>query len=155
MAREQDKVLLVSEKGYGKLTQVDKFRKQARAGKGVKSFRITDKSGMIADAKIVTTTEGAELVLVSSKAQVTRINLDETPVQSRITRGVIVWRPHEGADHLVAVACYSVKDKDITRARVDDVQAQVAESGVTAAQADEELIEDGEVEEESEEEEGK
>jgi len=121
VAMPQDKVLVVTRRGYGKLTQVDRFRLTARAAKGVKSFRISDNTGLIADAKIVPTTEGTELVLVSAGAQVTRINLDETPEQNRIARGARIWQPSGKADHLVALACYSAKGAEIARARAGEV----------------------------------
>jgi len=108
----QDKVLVVTRQGYGKLTLIDRFRRQSRAGKGVKSFRISGKTGLIADAKVVTTTEGTELVLVSAKSQVTRISLDEVSVQGRIARGARVWQASDRGDHLVAVACYSARKKE-------------------------------------------
>jgi DNA gyrase subunit A len=121
VALPQDKVLVVTRKGYGKLTQVDRFRLTARAAKGVKSFRISDNTGLIADAKIVPTTEGTELVLVSAGAQVTRINLDETPEQNRIARGARIWQPSDSGDHLVALACYSAKAAEIARSRAGEV----------------------------------
>ena len=59
---KNDKILLVTEKGYGKKTLVSDFRETSRGSKGVKALNITEKNGNIAAVKVVD--ENKELVII-------------------------------------------------------------------------------------------
>lgn len=102
IAKEGD-LLVVSEKGIGKRTEVKQFPKQKRAGSGVKAIQITAKTGNLVTARIVD--DGVEeLILTSAKAQVIRLPLKSVPRLSRATSGVILMRFSEKDDRLAAVA---------------------------------------------------
>lgn len=60
-------VLIVSEYGYGKRTAVDEYKIQNRGGKGVFTYKITEKTGNVVSAKVVTSED--ELLLISKKAK--------------------------------------------------------------------------------------
>lgn len=111
----KDHLLVVSEGGYGKLTPMARYRKTSRGGQGVRTFRVTNKTGPVAAARVVGDLADQEVFIVSAKAQVVRINLEDVRVAGRNTSGVIVWRDREPDDFVASVACfqeglYSAKD---------------------------------------------
>ena len=112
----KDHLLVVSEGGYGKLTPMARYRKTSRGGQGVRTFRVTDKTGPVAAARVVGDLVDQEVFIVSAKAQIVRINLEDVRVAGRNTSGVIVWRDREPDDFVASVACfqeglYSAKDE--------------------------------------------
>lgn len=89
-----DEIVIVTEKGYGKRTNVDAFRVQVRGGKGVKALNITQKNGkMIA----LTTVRGDEdLLVITDKGMVIRTHLDQILTIGRDTQGVCIIKLNEG-----------------------------------------------------------
>ncbi|MDP2920668.1 MAG: DNA gyrase subunit A [Dehalococcoidia bacterium] len=94
-------VLCVTTEGHGKVTPINAYPKQNRAGSGVRTIRLVEKTGDLADARIVT--PGQEVIFVTANGQVTRTLVKEVRVLDRITQGVILMRLDEG-DHVVGVA---------------------------------------------------
>ena len=99
-------LLIVSQRGYGKSTQVSRYPGQSRGGQGVRTFRVTEKTGPVAAARVVTDTPGQEILIISAKAQVVRITLQDVRVTGRDAQGVIVWRDREADDYVVSIACF-------------------------------------------------
>lgn len=89
-----DEIVIVTEKGYGKRTNVDAFRVQVRGGKGVKALNVTRKNGkMIA----LTTVRGDEdLLVITDKGMVIRTHLDQILTIGRDTQGVCIIKLNEG-----------------------------------------------------------
>ncbi len=83
---EEDKILLVTEKGYGKKTLVSEFRETSRGSKGVKALNITDKNGKIAAVKTVI--EDKELVIMTNTGTTMRMSLAQINTLGRVTQGV-------------------------------------------------------------------
>jgi DNA gyrase subunit A len=79
-------ILVVSEKGYGKRTLVDDYRKTKRGGKGVKTLRNTEKTGDIVTIKAVTDTD--DLMVINKSGVMIRIGVAELRVMGRATQGV-------------------------------------------------------------------
>lgn len=94
-------VLTVSEKGYGKRTAIEDYRVQGRAGRGIKTFNITEKTGLVTAFKGVQ--EGGDVILVTQKGVLIRMEVAGIPVQGRATQGVRLIKLDEG-DSVVAVA---------------------------------------------------
>ena len=89
-----DEIVIVTEKGYGKRTNVDAFRVQVRGGKGVKSLNITQKNGKMVG---LTTVRGDEdLLVVTDKGMVIRTHLDQILTIGRDTQGVCIIKLNEG-----------------------------------------------------------
>lgn len=86
IVNEEDKILLVTEKGYGKKTLVSDFRETSRGSKGVKALNITDKNGNIAAVKVVD--ENKELVIMTNTGTTMRMTLDQINTLGRVTQGV-------------------------------------------------------------------
>ncbi|MCD8089923.1 MAG: DNA gyrase subunit A [Clostridiales bacterium] len=83
---DDKKLLIVSEKGYGKLTLTDKFKRQSRGGMGLKAYRITPKTGDIAGISMVN--ENEELMLINSEGVIIRIRVKDISTLDRNTSGV-------------------------------------------------------------------
>jgi DNA gyrase subunit A len=94
-------VLVVSTEGYGKLTQIERYPKQHRAGSGVRTIKLVDKTGELADARIVSPSQ--QVMFITSNGIVTRTPVKEISILDRSTQGVRLMRMDEG-DHVVAVA---------------------------------------------------
>ena len=86
LASQGKYLTFISEKGMGKRTDIDEFNGQHRAGKGVKCYKITDKTGDLLAAKAVKGDE--ELIMITDGGQMIRIRIDDISVLSRITSGV-------------------------------------------------------------------
>jgi DNA gyrase subunit A len=81
-----DSLLIVSEYGIGKRTDINEFTVQYRGGKGVKCYKINDKTGYVISAKAVDDTR--EIMLISDEGTVIRIKVDQISTLGRITSGV-------------------------------------------------------------------
>ena len=79
-------LLVVSEKGLGKRTGMDEFTVQNRGGKGVKCYKITDKTGNVVGAKAVN--EDNEVMLITTEGIIIRIPCNGISIMGRITSGV-------------------------------------------------------------------
>ena len=86
IASDDDVVLIVTKKGYGKQTSVREFRETKRGSKGVKALNVTDKNGDIAAFKI--TRENADIVIITDAGMVMRMPLDQISILGRVTQGV-------------------------------------------------------------------
>ena len=105
-----DKLLVVSEGGYGKLMSLAKYPRQRRGGQGVRAFAITRKSGFLSDARLVTVGVEDEVMLVSAQSKVYRTGLEGIPTQGRNASGVILWRPG-GDDQVASISCFQNNHK--------------------------------------------
>ena len=105
-ALPSDHLLIVSQGGYGKSTPISRYPRHKRNGQGVRTFRVTDKNGPVAAARVVQDGPGQDMFIISAKAQVVRITLDDVRVTGRDAQGVIVWRDREPDDYVVSIACF-------------------------------------------------
>ncbi|MCD8739773.1 DNA gyrase subunit A [Mucilaginibacter roseus] len=94
-------VLVVSEKGYGKRTDIDDYRVTNRGGKGVKTLNITEKTGNLVAIKGVTDAE--DLMIINRSGVVIRIAINELRVMGRATQGVRLITL-KGNDEIASVA---------------------------------------------------
>ncbi len=94
-------LMVMSDHGFGKRTEIDEYKIQKRGGSGIKTANVTDKTGPIVGAKIVTD-DHSELIAISAKSQVIRTELESIPVLSRATQGVRVMKLREG-DNLASL----------------------------------------------------
>ena len=81
-----DYVLVVSEKGMGKLTHVDEFKAQKRGGKGLHCYRITEKTGKLVGFKL--TAKEREIMLITNEGVIIRMSLKDAKDIGRNTSGV-------------------------------------------------------------------
>lgn len=95
-----ESVLVVSEKGYGKRSDIDEYRVTNRGGKGVKTINITDKTGNLVAIKSVT--DAHDLMIINKSGIAIRLNVKDLRVMGRATQGVRLINIKEG-DEIAAV----------------------------------------------------
>jgi DNA gyrase subunit A len=104
-------LLVVTEKGLGKRTPVKLFPKQKRAGVGVKVAKLTERTGNLVCAAIVSP-EYRQVVLTTKKAQVIKLPLKNIKQLGRATQGVILMRFGKQNDQVAAMTCLASFDEE-------------------------------------------
>ncbi len=91
-------ILVVTEDGYGKTTPIKEYKVQNRGGSGIKTAKVTDKTGVVIGAIVLAPEERAdgELVIMSKKGQVIKLPLKDVPTLGRDTQGVRVMKMRAG-----------------------------------------------------------
>ncbi|MEK7646602.1 MAG: DNA gyrase subunit A [Patescibacteria group bacterium] len=96
-------LFVMSANGYGKKTELSEYKVQNRGGSGILTMKVTAKTGSLMAAKVVTD-DDEEIVAMSKKSQVIRVDIKEIPALSRATQGVRVMKLREG-DQLASLIC--------------------------------------------------
>ena len=81
-----DSLLIVSENGLGKRTYLEEFKIQYRGGKGVKCYKVTDKTGYVVGVKAVT--DEHEIMMITTEGIIIQLRMDDISTLGRITSGV-------------------------------------------------------------------
>jgi DNA gyrase subunit A len=106
--KEKD-ILVVSEKGYGKRSDIDGYRITNRGGKGVKTINVTDKTGSLIALKDVT--DNHDLMIITQFGNILRSPVSALRVMGRATQGVRLINLKEN-DIIASVACVLVNEDD-------------------------------------------
>ncbi|KXJ97761.1 MAG: DNA gyrase subunit A [Parcubacteria bacterium OLB19] len=95
---KNSEILIVTEHGYGKSTPAKEYKVQKRGGSGIKTAKVTDKTGVIVCGIVLKEDERkeGELVIMSKKGQVIKLPLKDVPTLGRQTQGVRVMKMREG-----------------------------------------------------------
>ncbi len=127
---EGEYILIVSANGMGKRTPFNEFKLQNRGGKGVKCYKITDKTGDVVGAKAVN--DGNEVMMITNEGIVIRMFVDDISILGRVTLGVKLMN--------------TGKEDDIVVASITKVKESVTEADAKEAVelAETELSEDSE-----------
>ena len=107
--RKEKEILVVSEKGYGKRSDIDDYRITNRGGKGVKTINITDKTGSLIALKDVT--DNHDLMIITQYGNILRSPVSALRVMGRATQGVRLINLREN-DIIASVACVLVNEED-------------------------------------------
>ena len=121
-----DYVLVVSEKGMGKLTHVDEFKAQKRGGKGLHCYRITEKTGKLVGFKL--TSKEREIMLITNEGVIIRMSLKDAKDIGRNTSGVKFMNIDPESNTVIA---------SIAKVRESTTEAYEAELAETEADAEE------------------
>ncbi|MFZ2484742.1 MAG: DNA gyrase subunit A [Minisyncoccia bacterium] len=95
-------LLVISANGYGKRTELSEYKVQGRGGSGILTSKVTPKTGPVIASQVVTDEE--EVIAISKKSQVVRVDIKEIPVLGRQTQGVRIMKLREG-DSLASLIC--------------------------------------------------
>jgi DNA gyrase subunit A len=106
--KEKD-ILVVSERGYGKRSDIDGYRITNRGGKGVKTINVTDKTGSLIALKDVT--DNHDLMIITQFGNILRSPVSALRVMGRATQGVRLINLREN-DIIASVACVLVNEED-------------------------------------------
>lgn len=101
IAKEEEELLVVSAKGFGKRTPISSYTVQRRGGKGIKTYKITEKTGSVVSARVVNDLD--EMMLINSDGIVIRINVSDISTTSRNAMGVTLMKTNNDVN-IVAVA---------------------------------------------------
>jgi DNA gyrase subunit A len=101
--KTENYLLVLTENGYGKRTNLKEYRLQGRGGSGIKTANITSKTGGIKATKILAGKE-EDLIVISQKGQVIRTSIDTIAKLGRPTQGVRIMRMDKG-DKVASGAC--------------------------------------------------
>jgi DNA gyrase subunit A len=102
-------LLVVTTNGFGKITPISQYPRQHRAGSGVRTFKITENTGNVAAARVVSLSQ--QVMIISADGIVIRTPVKEKDpkkgitTQGRSTQGVRLMRLNEG-DKVVAITCF-------------------------------------------------
>lgn len=98
-------IITIMAKGYGKRTELNAYKVQGRGGSGIKTAKVTDKTGDITNAFLVNADnmEGKDLIVISEKGQVIRTPFKTVSILGRDTQGVRVMRFKESSDQVAGV----------------------------------------------------
>jgi DNA gyrase subunit A len=109
VAQETDPILTATEKGYGKRTNLDEYRTQARGGSGVISIKTSKRNGKVVGA--IQVTDEDEMMLISNKGTLVRARSSDVSIIGRNTQGVTLINIAED-EELVSVAKIAESDED-------------------------------------------
>ncbi len=96
-------LLVISANGYGKRTELSEYKVQGRGGSGILTSKVTTKTGPVISSQVVTGEE-EEVIAISKKSQVVRVDLKEIPILGRQTQGVRIMKLREG-DSIASLIC--------------------------------------------------
>lgn len=114
MESQGDSLMIVSEKGLGKCTLTSEFTAQNRGGKGVKCYKITEKTGNIVGVKAVNKDD--EMMLITTEGIIIRIKVNDTALLGRITSGVKLMNL---ADDVTIASIAKVREKKDTEGETE------------------------------------
>jgi DNA gyrase subunit A len=119
-----DSVLIASSKGLGKCTMIDEFTAQNRGGKGIKCYKITEKTGNLVGVKSVGKDD--EVMLITTEGIIIRIRVMDTALLGRVTSGVKLINLKEGVT--VASIAKVVEDKSLIPPEAAEEESDSEES---------------------------
>ena len=131
---EEDHILVVSEKGYGKRSSMEDYRVTNRGGKGVKTISITEKTGGLVAIKNVTDSD--DLMIINKSGIAIRLGVEDLRVMGRATQGVKLINIREN-DSIAAVAkVVKEEEEEILSEELDhsDTSAHAAPSAPETSQ---------------------
>jgi DNA gyrase subunit A len=120
---KEKEILVVSEKGYGKRSDIDEYRITNRGGKGVKTINVTEKTGSLIALKDVT--DNHDLMIITQFGNILRSPVSALRVMGRATQGVRLINLREN-DIIASVACVLV-DEDESEEKPDNDEKNITE----------------------------
>lgn len=108
-SRTDTTLLVVTRNGFGKRTELEEYKTQTRGGKGILTYRVTEKTGSVAGIKLVNETD--EIMLISSDGTIIRMEVSGISILGRATQGVTLMRTSSG-NHVVSIARIETDDND-------------------------------------------
>ncbi|MCH5186289.1 MAG: DNA gyrase subunit A [Oscillospiraceae bacterium] len=117
IAEENSTLLVVTENGYGKKTDLGEYRMQSRGGKGIFTYKITDKTGCVAGMNTVT--DNDDIMMITSEGIVIRLSTEDISTFGRQTQGVRLMKLDDNVK-VVSIALAAKEEESEDDAGVDD-----------------------------------
>ena len=121
-------ILIVTENGYGKKSEIDEYRLTHRGSKGVKALNITDKNGMMVALKCVNPEESCDLMIITDSGIIIKLPLEQVSTLKRATQGVrlinlkgdqkvstvaIVEKEESGNENVASIAVENINSRSV------------------------------------------
>lgn len=135
--REGASLLTITEKGFGKRTDIDSYRVQSRGGLGLTNYKVDDEKGYVCGIKVVDETD--DIIIISSDGVIIRIKASDIRIMGRIAKGVRVMRVKDD----VKVVTFTRTEHDDS-AEIQEVE-QLSEQEIEAEQKEASLAEQNEI----------
>ena len=100
---QNEELLVVMEKGFGKKTKLSEYKIQGRGGTGIKTAKITNRTGNLISATVINKQSEQDIIVISNHGQVIRLGLKSVPTLGRATQGVRLMKFKAGNDHVSSV----------------------------------------------------
>ena len=123
---QTETIMVVSENGYGKRSDVDDYRKTARGAKGVKTISITEKTGRLVAIKVVT--DENDLMIINKSGILIRLKVADVRVMGRATQGVRLINLTKKNDVIASVCKVMTETEEEPEATVEPDDAQNTEN---------------------------
>ncbi len=123
VSREDAKILVISENGYGKKTELSEYKVQSRGGQGTTTYKISEETGNVSGFGLVTDED--DIIIMTSEGIIIRVNTQEISTLKRVTKGVRLMRLADGVKIVSAAP--------VTREEEDEAEA-ANETPETAAE---------------------
>ncbi|MFJ6206251.1 DNA gyrase subunit A [Bacillus pumilus] len=123
-------VLIVTEKGYGKLTPEKEYRVQSRGGKGLKTCKITDNNGPLVTVKATNAEAEEDLMIITGSGVIIRMAVSDISTTGRVTQGVRLIRLGD-EEHVATVALVEQSqedDEEISEENVENIESDQEQS---------------------------
>lgn len=141
--RDNAKLLVVSEKGYGKKTDLTEYKTQTRGGKGYMTYKVSEDTGNVAGIKIVSDED--DIMLITSEGVIIRLDTQEVSTLSRVTKGVRLMRLPEGVSIVTVARVEKEAEDEHTEGEPEESESgtvEIPEETVAAETADAEDTEE-------------
>jgi len=109
---EKPYLLIVTENGFGKRTEIDEYKVQSRSGKGILTYRVTAKTGELTGVKLVD--EDEDIMLITSDGTIIRLNVNDISILGRATQGVTLMRLNEDVKVVSVASTVNEEDEEET-----------------------------------------
>ncbi|MGN1037557.1 MAG: DNA gyrase C-terminal beta-propeller domain-containing protein, partial [Ruminococcus sp.] len=135
--REGASLLTITEKGFGKRTDIDSYRIQSRGGYGITNYKVDDEKGYVCGIKVVDETD--DIIIISSDGVIIRIKASDIRIMGRIAKGVRVMRVKDD----IKVVAFTRTEHDDS-AEIQEVE-QLSEQEIEAEEKEASLAEQNEI----------
>ncbi len=130
VSREAAKILVISENGYGKKTEISEYKVQSRGGQGTTTYKISEETGNVSGFGLVT--DDDDIIIMTSEGIIIRVNTQEISTLKRVTKGVRLMRLAEGVK--IVSAAPVTREEEEPEAETDEMQEPVAENSPKSAE---------------------
>ena len=126
---QEENIMVISEKGYGKRSELEDYRKTNRGGKGVKTLNITEKTGKLVAIKSVT--DENDLMIINKSGITIRLHVADVRIMGRATQGVRLIDLEKRNDHIGSVCKVTSETEEEILSGDDTCESKTEVNGTT------------------------
>lgn len=126
---QEENIMVISEKGYGKRSELEDYRKTNRGGKGVKTLNITEKTGKLVAIKSVT--DENDLMIINKSGITIRLHVADVRIMGRATQGVRLIDLEKRNDHIGSVCKVTSETEEEILSGDDTGESKTEANGTT------------------------